>query len=196
MAIRRPRPAFWDRLAHEIEGDAASDLFTRGRYSTDASMYQCFPAGVACPKTAGDVAIIVEMAREEGLPLIARGGGTSTAGQALGEGLIVDFSKYLNRVLRIDAENLRCCVEPGCSPASLNAVLRTQDLIFPVGIGPARQATIGGMLGNNSNGIRALRYGSMRDNIASAHASLADGQQVLFDAVSEGDGARASPGRD
>jgi FAD/FMN-containing dehydrogenase/Fe-S oxidoreductase len=196
MAIRRPRPAFWDRLAHEIEGDAASDLFTRGRYSTDASMYQCFPAGVACPKTAGDVAIIVEMAREEGLPLIARGGGTSTAGQALGEGLIVDFSKYLNRVLRIDAENLRCWVEPGCSPASLNAVLRSQDLIFPVGIGPARQATIGGMLGNNSNGIRALRYGSMRDNIASAHASLADGQQVLFDAVSEGEGARASPGRD
>ena len=65
MAIRRAGPAFWDRLAHEIEGDAASDLFTRGRYATDASMYQCFPAGVACPKSANDVAIIVEMAREK-----------------------------------------------------------------------------------------------------------------------------------
>jgi hypothetical protein len=85
MAIRRAGPAFWDRLAHEIEGDAASG-FTRGRYATDASMYQCFPAGVACPKSANDVAIIVEMAREGGLPIIARGGGTSTAGQALGEG--------------------------------------------------------------------------------------------------------------
>src|SRR5271167_2306097 len=99
MAIRRAGPAFWDRLSHEIEGDAASDLFSRGRYATDASMYQCFPAGAVCPKSASDVAIMLEMAREEGLSVIARGGGTSTAGQALGEGAVADFSKYLNRVL-------------------------------------------------------------------------------------------------
>src|ERR1700733_3444933 len=110
MAIRKAGPVFLGRLANEIEGDVASDAFTRGLYSTDASMYQCFPAGVACPKTADDVAIIVEMAREEGLPIIARGGGTSTAGQTLGEGLVVDFSKYLDRILHIEADKFRCVV--------------------------------------------------------------------------------------
>ena len=134
MAIRKAGPAFWDRLAHEIEGDAASDLFTRGRYATDASMYQCFPAGVACPKSANDVAIIIEMAREEGLPVIARGGGTSTAGQALGEGIIADFSKHMTGIVEVDAENRRCAVEPGCSPAALAAALETHGLFFPVEI--------------------------------------------------------------
>ena len=194
MAIRRARPAFWDRLAHEIEGDAASDLFTRGRYATDASMYQCFPDGVACPKSANDVAVIVEMAREEGLPVIARGGGTSTAGQALGEGIVIDFSKYLTGI-EIDAENRRCAVEPGCSPAALAAALDAHALFFPVEIASAAQATIGGMLGNNSSGLRAMRYGSMRDTILCADAFLADGQRVIFSPVAEADG-KSFPGRD
>lgn len=159
-------------------------------------MYQCFPAGVMAPKSAADIAIVLEMAREEGLPVIARGGGTSTAGQALGEGVILDFSKYLNRLVNIDAEGLRCTAEPGCSPAAINAALRPHGLIFPVKIASARQATIGGMLGNNSSGIRALRYGSMRDNVAAADAFLAGGERVLFNAVSEADGGRPSPGRD
>ena len=196
MAIRRAGQAFWERLGAEIEGDAACDLFSRGRYSTDASMYQCFPAGVVAPKTAADVAIVLEMAREEGLPVIARGGGTSTAGQSLGEGVIVDFSKYLCNITAIDADNMKCTAEPGCTPAAINAALEAHGLVFPVAIGSARQATIGGMLGNNSSGIRALRYGSMRDNVASADALLADGQRVLFNAVSEADGTQAPPGRD
>ena len=195
MAIRRAGPAFWDRLAHEIEGDAASDLFTRGRYATDASMYQCFPAGVVCPKSPKDVAIVVEMAREEGLSVIARGGGTSTAGQALGEGIILDFSKYLTGIVEIDAENRRCLVEPGCSPATLNAALETHDLVFPVDIASAAQATIGGMLGNNSSGMRAMRHGSMRDNVLSADALVADGQRVLFRSVAETE-TPPFPGRD
>ncbi len=195
MALRKAGPAFWDRLAHEIEGDAASDLFSRGRYATDASMYQCFPAGVARPKTANDVAVIIEMGREEGLPVIARGGGTSTAGQALGEGVIVDFSKHLTKIVSIDAESRRCVVEPGCSPAALNAALEAHGLVFPVEIGSAEQATIGGMLGNNSSGLRAMRFGSMRDAVASADAFLADGQRVSFRPVSEAD-APAFPGRE
>ena len=195
MAIRRAGPAFWDRLAHEIEGDASSDLFTRGRYATDASMYQCFPAGVACPRSANDVAIIVEMAREEGLPIIARGGGTSTAGQALGEGIIVDFSRHLTGIVEIDEENRRCAVEPGCSPAALAAALEAHNLFFPVEIASAAQATIGGMLGNNSSGLRAMRYGSMRDTIVCADAFLADGQRVIFSPVAEAD-EKSFPGRD
>jgi FAD/FMN-containing dehydrogenase/Fe-S oxidoreductase len=196
MAVQKAGRTFWERLGAEIQGDVTWDSFSRGRYSTDASIYQCFPAGVVAPKTAADVAIMLEMAREEGLPVIARGGGTSTAGQALGEGLIVDFSKYLRSGIEIDAENLKCTAEPGCTPASIGAAAAAHDLVFPVTIGSAQQATIGGMLGNNSSGIRALRYGSMRDNVASAEAYLADGQRVLFNTVSEADGMQASPGRD
>jgi FAD/FMN-containing dehydrogenase/Fe-S oxidoreductase len=196
MAVRKAGRAFWERLGAEIEGDAACDTFSRGRYATDASMYQSFPAGVVAPKTAADVAIALEMAREEGLPVIARGGGTSTAGQALGEGMILDFSKYLRGIVEIDADNLRCTAEPGCTPAAINAAAAAHGLVFPVSIGSARQATIGGMLGNNSSGIRALRYGSMRDNVAKVDALLADGQRVLFNAVAEEDGTQAAPGRD
>jgi FAD/FMN-containing dehydrogenase/Fe-S oxidoreductase len=187
--------AFWDRLAHEIEGEAASDLFTRGRYATDASMYQCFPAGVACPKSANDVAIIIEMAREEGKPVIARGGGTSTAGQALGEGIVIDFSRHLTNIVEIDAENRRCVLEPGCSPAALNAALEAHGLACPVDIASAGQATIGGMLGNNSGGLRAMRYGSMRDNVLTADALLADGQRVVFRAVGDAE-TQSFPGRE
>jgi len=195
MALRKASPAFWDRLAHEIEGDAASDLFTRGRYATDASMYQSFPAGVACPKTESDVAIVLEMAREEGVPVVARGGGTSTAGQALGEGVVLDFTKYMRGIGVIDTENARCVVEPGCTPAALAAALEPHGLFFPVEIASAQSATVGGMLGNNTSGLRALRYGSMRDRILSAMALVADGQRVHFRAIAEDETARF-PGRD
>jgi FAD/FMN-containing dehydrogenase/Fe-S oxidoreductase len=195
MARRKAGSAFWNRLAQEIEGDVASDLFSRGRYATDASMYQCFPAGVVCPKTANDVAVVIEMAREEGAPVIARGGGSSTAGQALGEGVIVDFSKHLTKIVEVDAENRRAVVEPGCSPVALNAALEAHDLILPIEIGSAPQATIGGMLGNNSSGLRAMRHGSMRDAVASAEALLADGHCVHFRSVSEAD-EQSFPGRD
>ncbi|MBT3072099.1 FAD-binding protein [Rhodomicrobium sp. Az07] len=195
MALRKASPAFWDRLANEIEGDASSDLFTRGRYATDASMYQCFPAGVACPKTGSDVAIVLEMAREEGLSVVARGGGTSTAGQALGEGVVLDFTKYMRGIGAIDAENARCVVEPGCTPAALAAALEPHGLFLPVEIASAQSATIGGMLGNNASGLRALRYGSMRDRILSAMALIADGQRVHFRAIAEDETARF-PGRE
>jgi FAD/FMN-containing dehydrogenase/Fe-S oxidoreductase len=196
MAIRALGPAFWQRLANEIEGDVVSDLFSRGRYATDASIYQCFPAGAACPKTEADVAVIVEMAREAGLSLVPRGGGTSTAGQALGEGLVVDFSKYMNRVVEIDAAGMTCLAEPGCAPAMLNSAVRAHGLVFPVDIALSRQATLGGMLGNNASGIRSLRYGRMGDNTKSAHALLADGQRVHFGEVSEPDGISRAAGHD
>ena len=190
------RPSFWNRLLREIEGDAAGDLFHARTLFTDASMYQCFPAGVVSPKSAGDVAIALEMAREAGLGVIARGGGTSTAGQALGEGMVLDFSKYLSRITEIDADGLSCRVEPGCTPAALNAALKPYGLVFPVSIASSRQATIGGMLGNNSAGLRGLRYGSMRDNVHSVDALLADGQRVVFNRVSEGEDQPATPGRE
>jgi FAD/FMN-containing dehydrogenase/Fe-S oxidoreductase len=196
MSSRKTRPAFWDRLSKEIEGDVTADLFARGRYATDASIHQCFPAGVVCPKTSGDVAIVIEMAREEGLPLTARGGGTSTAGQSLGEGAVIDFSKYLKSFVDLDAEAMRCTVEPGCTPAALNALLERHGLVLPVDIASAQQATLGGMVGNNSSGLRSLRYGNMRDTILSAEAFLSDGQKLRFAEISQSEGTGRTPGQD
>ena len=192
----KPRPEFWTRLDGEIEGGAAGDIFSRGRYATDASIYQCFPAGVAWPKHTDDLAIIVEMAREEGLSLVPRGGGTSTAGQALGEGLVVDFSRYCTRIENIDVEQRVCIAEPGATPAAVNAMAKAHGLLFPVGITSGRVATIGGMLANNSSGLRSLRYGAMADNVKSVQALLADGQKIEFATVTEAEAGRNAPGRD
>ena len=88
------------RLAREIEGEVLFDRFSRGRYSTDASIYQIEPVGVVVPKTAEDVRIAAEIAREEGVPLLPRGGGTSQSGQTVGRALVIDYSKHLNRLSR------------------------------------------------------------------------------------------------
>lgn len=196
MPIQTVRPAFWQRLSKEISGDVFADLFSRGRYASDASIYQCFPAGIACPKNEEDVAIIIEMAREEGLSLVPRGGGTSTAGQALGEGLVVDFSKYFNRVLSIDVENLACAVEPGVALSLLQTALKAERLVFPIEITSAHQATLGGMLANNTCGIRSLRHGAMAANVKSAETFLSDGQRVHFGEISDSRLASVKQGRD
>ena len=183
MAIRRAGPAFWDRLSHEIEGDAASDLFTRGRYATDASMYQCFPAGVVCPRSANDAAIVVEMAREEGLPVIARGGGASTNEDKRLAKASSSISPSISR--GSPASTRRAADARWSRDARLRRCRRrsTRTIFsFRSRSSAPAQATIGGMLGGKRNlsGLRAMRYGSMRDAIRCADALLADGQRVLF----------------
>lgn len=180
MIAGRIHTAFWQRLATEIEGEIESSLFARGRYATDASAYQCFPAAVLFPKSSADLAIVVEMAREEGVPITARGGGTSTAGQSLGEGIVLDFSRHLNQLLSIDEATLTCKIQPGITPALLAAALKPSGLAFPVVIASGQQATLGGMLANNSSGLRGLRYGRMSENLKTVSALLADGQRVDF----------------
>ena len=159
------------------------DRFTRGRYATDASHYQMMPLGVVAPRTMAEADRALAIAREEGVSVTPRGGGTSQAGQTVNSSLIIDCSKYLDRVLEIDAAGRRCVVEPGIVLDELNRKLKPHGLWFPVDISTASRATIGGMVGNNSCGARSLRYGNTRENVLSIDAVLADGKAAHFGPV-------------
>lgn len=171
------------RLKKAIEGEVLFDIFSRGRYSTDASFYQIMPHGVVVPKTDADLEAVIGIAHEEGLALLPRGGATSQSGQTTGDALVVDFSKYLRRILELDPEAATCRVQPGLVLDQLNAQLRQHGLWFPVDVSTASRATIGGMAGNNSCGTRSIRYGIMRDNVTAIDAILADGTPMRFDEV-------------
>ncbi|QOG22101.1 FAD-binding and (Fe-S)-binding domain-containing protein [Bradyrhizobium sp. SEMIA] len=172
------------RLRSEVTGDVLFDPFSRGRYATDASFYQIMPAGVVVPKTMDEALRALAIARNEGRKVTPRGGGTSQCGQTVNDGLVVDLSKHLNRILSLDVEGRTCMVEPGIVLDDLNRQLRKHGLWFPVDVSTASRATIGGMAGNNSCGGRSLRYGTMRDNTLSMEASLADGTLSRFGEVS------------
>ena len=182
------------RLAREIEGEAYFDPASRGRYATDASIYQIEPIGVAVPRTEEDVARIVALAAETGTPLLARGGGTSQCGQTVGEALVVDFSKHLNTVLDLDLEARRATVQPGLVLDRLNRALRPHGLFFPVDVSTGSRATIGGMAGNNSCGARSIRYGNMVHNVHAIEGLLADGTAGRFGPVAGNPGAEGPGG--
>lgn len=168
------------RLRREIEGEVLFDAASRGRYSTDASIYQIEPIGVVVPKTQEDVAATLAVAREQGVPILPRGAGTSQCGQTVGAALVIDTSKHLNRVLEVDSQERTAWVEPGLVLDHLNAKLKTDGLWFPVDVSTAAQATLGGMAGNNSCGARSIRYGNMVHNVLGIDAWLADGSECLF----------------
>src|SRR5438046_4119190 len=185
-----PRPgdsALARRLSREIEGEVLFDPASRGRYSTDASIYQIDPVGVVVPKTEQDAKIALQIAVEEGVPVLARGAGSSQCGQAVGAALVIDNSKYLNRILSVDREGATALVEPGVVLDALNAQLRPHALWFPVDVSTSAQATIGGMAGNNSCGSRSIRYGNMVHNVLGIDALLADGSELHFGAVNPAD---------
>lgn len=168
------------RLAAAIEGEVRFDLFTRGRYASDASIYQIMPAGVAFPKSVADLQAILTLSAEHGVPVIARGGGTSQNGQPIGEGLVVDFSRYLNDVIAYDRDAATVTARPGLVLEQLNAKLRADGLFFPVEPSTASRCTIGGMAGNNSSGARSLRFGKMVDNVLAIDALFHDGEVFGF----------------
>ncbi|MGJ4888121.1 FAD-binding and (Fe-S)-binding domain-containing protein [Bradyrhizobium sp. HKCCYLRH3099] len=171
------------KLRAEITGDVFFDRFNRGRYATDASFYQVIPAGVVVPRTMDEALRALAIARDDGRIVTPRGGGTSQCGQTVNEGIVVDFSKHLNRIVSLDVEGRTCVVEPGIVLDDLNRQLKKHGLWFPVDVSTASRATIGGMAGNNSCGGRSLRYGTMRDNTIAIDAALADGTLALFGEV-------------
>ena len=168
------------RLRAAVEGEVLFDPFERGRYSTDASIYQIEPVGIVRPRSVADVEAAMGIAREEGVPVLPRGGGTSQAGQTVGEALVLDCSAHLDRILAVDAGNRRARVEPGVVLGRLNARLRQDGLMFPVDISTASRATLGGMAANNSCGSRSIRYGNMVHNTHAIEAILADGSRHRF----------------
>src|ERR1700749_2731194 len=171
------------RLSRDITGDVLFDSFSTGRYATDASFYQIKPLGVVVPRTMDEALRALAIGRDDGRIVTPRGGGTSQSGQTVNDGIVIDFSKHLNRILSLDVANRTCVVEPGIVLDDLNRQLRKHGLWFPVDVSTGSRATIGGMAGNNSCGGRSLRYGTMRDNTISLDAALADGTQMHFGEV-------------
>lgn len=171
------------RLAAELRGEVHSDPFTRGRYATDASIYQMMPAGVVIPAGVEDIQASISIAREFNIPITARGGGTSQCGQTVNSGLIIDNSRHVNQLLELDVENQRCTVQPGMVLDELNRLLKEHNLWFPVDVSTASRATIGGMAANNSCGQRSIHYGTMQHNVIAIDAILPSGDSMRFEEV-------------
>ncbi|HWE78647.1 MAG TPA: FAD-binding oxidoreductase, partial [Pseudolabrys sp.] len=182
-------PGLERRLRAELTGDVHFDRFTKGRYSTDASHYQVEPLGVVVPRSIEEADRAIAIARSEGVTVLPRGGGTSQCGQTVGHSLVVDCSKYLNRIVELDVKSRRVAVEPGIVLDDLNRQLKPHGLWYPVDISTASRATIGGMAGNNSCGGRSLRYGTMRDNVLAIDAILADGAKAHFGRIGRAEDA-------
>lgn len=163
-----------------MEGDVRFDALTRGLYATDASIYQVEPLGVVLPRSTDDVDAAMAVAREEGVPVLPRGAGTSQCGQTVGRAVVIDTSRHLNRVLEVDADARTATVEPGVVLDHLNRQLAAHGLVFPVDVATANRATLGGMAGNNSGGARSIRYGIMADNVLEVEATLPDGRIATF----------------
>jgi FAD/FMN-containing dehydrogenase/Fe-S oxidoreductase len=167
-------------LERSVEGEVRFDKLSRALYSTDASVYQIEPAGVLIPKTREDILHALAICRKFRCPITMRGGGTSQAGQAIGEGLQIDTSKYLNRLLDINVEERWVRVEPGIVLDELNAQIASSKLRFAPDISTASRATIGGMIANNSAGARSVLYGKTIDHVISLTMLLSDGTIAEF----------------
>jgi len=174
------------RLRREVTGEILFDAFSRGRYSTDASIYQIDPVGVVVPRTTDDALKAAEIAVAARVPVLPRGAGTSQCGQTVGAALVLDMSKHANRLLEVDAAAATAWVEPGIVLDDLNARLKPLGLWYPVDVSTSAQATIGGMAANNSCGARSLRYGNMVHNVLAIEAWLTSGESLMFGPVDAG----------
>jgi FAD/FMN-containing dehydrogenase/Fe-S oxidoreductase len=167
-------------LKEAVRGEVRFDKLYRTLYSTDASVYQIVPRGVVVPKSARDVEETLRICRDHGVPITARGGGTSQSGQAVGSGIQLDFSKHMRRVLALDPERRTVRVEPGIVIEELNARLAEVGLHLPLDLSTANRATVGGMIANNSSGTRSIVYGSTIDWVSELKLLLADGTVVTM----------------
>lgn len=164
-----------EHLRRHIQGEIRFDDISRRLYSTDASIYQIEPLGVVIPRTVDDLQTTVQIAAEMHLPVIARGGGTSLSGQAIGRGVVIDCSKYLNHVLEIDPASRVARVEPGVVLDQLNRAVAKHGLQFGPEVATSSRANLGGMIGNNSAGARSIVYGKTIDHVRGLQVILADG---------------------
>ncbi len=175
------------RLASNLEGDLFWDTLTKTIYATDASIYREIPAAVAYPRNSSDIIKLVGFARDNGLTLIPRTAGTSLAGQVVGPGIVVDVSRYMNRVIEVNAAEHYAWVEPGVVLDELNRKLLGEKLFFAPETSTANRCMIGGMLGNNACGLHSLVYGSTRDHTLAVQAVLSDGSTAEFTSLNRED---------
>ncbi|MHC4510467.1 MAG: FAD-binding and (Fe-S)-binding domain-containing protein [Planctomycetota bacterium] len=167
-----------------IRGDVSFDGVTRGLYATDASIYQITPVAVVLPRDQADVCAAVKTAADYNVSILPRGGGTSLGGQAVGPSMVVDFSKYMNRILELNVEDRWVRVQPGIVLDELNAELAKDGLLFAPDPATSSRATIGGMMGNNSSGTKSIIYGRTCDHVLAAKVLLSDGTILEFEELS------------
>jgi FAD/FMN-containing dehydrogenase/Fe-S oxidoreductase len=175
-------------LRRHTRGEVLFDPASRGRYSTDASIYQIEPVGVLVPTSEDDIAAALSVAAAHKVPVLARGGGTSQCGQTVGAALVIDDSKHLREITALDLENGEVEVQPGIVLDALNGALKKHGVWHPVDVSTSAQATLGGMAGNNSCGSRSIAYGNMVHNVAAIDAWLADGTAARFGRFDEATG--------
>lgn len=173
----------YKRLKQKMEGEFKFDHLSKLLYATDASAYREIPQAVAIPKSNTDIQLLIDFARQNSTSLIPRGGGTSLAGQVVGKGIIVDISKYLNRILEVNVEEKWVRVEPGVVLSELNMHLHAYGLMFGPETSTANRCTMGGMLGNNSCGLHSLTHGSVREHILEVKCFLSDNSEVVFNSL-------------
>jgi len=177
-------------LERDVEGEIAFDDYSRHLFSRDASMYAISPLGVVFPKHDDDVVAVVRAAAACGVTLVPRGAGTSLAGQTVGPGVVVDFSRHMHRIVEIDPEARTAVVEVGVVQDDLNAAAAPYGLMFGPDTSTSNRATIGGMIGNNSAGSGSVRYGMTIDYVRALHVVLADGSLALLEPVDEAERGR------
>ena len=167
-----------ESLKNQLTGDLYDSDLVKSLYATDASVYRELPFAVVIPKSENDIKLAIEFARSNALSLIPRAAGTSLAGQCVGDGIIVDVSKYMTDILEINTQENWVRVQPGVVRDQLNVFLSSFGYFFGPNTSTANRCTMGGMVGNNSCGSTSIVYGSTRDHTLAVKALLSDGSSV------------------
>ncbi len=182
--IERDNRDLVEELRRELDGEVRADRMSRLLYSTDASIYQVEPVAVVIPKTTEDVIAVVTAAARHGVPVLPRGGGTSLAGQAVNQAVIIDFSKYMRNVLEVNTEERWVRTQPGIILDELNDHIRDSGLMFAPDPSTSNRGNVGGALGNNSCGSRSIVWGKTIDNTLGLSVVLANGETAAFESSS------------
>lgn len=174
-----------EQLGHLISGELFTDGLHKTIYATDASVYREIPLGVVYPKDTADLKTIIQFCHEKSIPFIPRAGGTSLAGQCVGNGLVVDVSKHMVEVIKVDTESKTAIVQPGVIRDELNHILQPHRLMVGPNTSTANRAMIGGMVGNNSCGSTSIVFGSTRDHVKKLKTVLSDGSEAIFEELTK-----------
>ncbi len=185
MQTKTALPDFLNSLKKRVDGELRTDEYSKIFYSTDASIYQMTPHGVLLPKSRGDVQAAVEEAAKFKIPLLARTGGSSLAGQAVNEALVIDFSRHLNEIIEVNREEKWVRVQPGVVLDVLNLHLQKYGLQFGPDPASSNRAAMGGIVSNNSTGSHSIMYGMTADHVLEIKALLSDGSQAHFRALDD-----------
>ncbi len=172
-------------MGNTLEGELMGDTLTKTLYATDASVYRKTPLAVAFPKSVSDIKKLIHFAQTNQVGLIPRTAGTSLAGQCVGEGIVVDVSRYFTRIVRLDETKKQVVVQPGVIRDALNAYLKPYGLFFGPNTSTANRCMIGGMVGNNSSGTTSIKYGVTRDKVIAMKTILSDGSEAVFESISK-----------